>query len=86
MKWVVPVSTCPIRGKPYWYTIMHCAFILVSSFFTSIFQHLVFNLFVSVLFMFYGDSLTVEFIQHTQAWLLCHTLMRLILQPLMFFW
>ena len=33
------VSTCPIKGKPYWYTIMHCAFILVASFFPSIFQH-----------------------------------------------
>ena len=80
------MSTCPIKGKPYWYTIMHCAFILVASFFPSIFQHRVFNLFVSVLVMFYGDSLTMEFIQHTQAWLLCHTLMRLILQPLMSFW
>ena len=76
MKWVVPVSKCPIKGKPYWYTIMHSAFILVASFFTSIFQHWVFNLFVSVLVMFYGS---VEFIQHTQGWLLCHTLMRLIL-------
>ena len=74
MKWAVPVSTCPIKGKPYWYTIMHCAFIFVDSFFPSIFQHRVFNLFVSVLVMFYGDSLTVEFIQHTQGWLLCHTL------------
>ena len=76
MKWVIPVFKCPIKGKPYWYTIMHCAFILVASFFTSIFQHFVFNLFVYVLVMFYGDILTVEFIQHTQAWLLCHTLMR----------
>ena len=76
MKWVVPVSKCPIKGKPYWYTIMHSAFIFVASFFTSIFQHWVFNLFVSVLVMFYGS---VEFIQHTQGWLLCHTLMRLIL-------
>ena len=70
------MSKCPIKGKPYWYTIMHSAFILVASFFTSIFQHWVFNLFVSVLVMFYGS---VEFIQHTQGWLLCHTLMRLIL-------
>ena len=76
MKWVVLVSKCPIKGKPYWYTIMHCAFILVAIFFTSIFQHWVFNLFVSVLVMFYGS---VEFIQHTQGWLLFHTLMRLIL-------
>ena len=76
MKRVVPVSKCPVKGKPYWYTIMHCAFILVASFFTSIFQHWVFNLFVSVFVMFYGS---VEFIQHTQGWLLCHTLMRLIL-------
>ena len=48
------------------------------------FQH--FFYFVSILFLFYDDSLTVEFIPHTQAWLLCHTLMRLILQPLMSFW
>ena len=50
------------------------------------FWHFFYNLFVSILFPFYDDSLTVEFIPHTRAWLLCHTLMRLILQPLMSFW
>ena len=80
MKWAVPVSTCPIKGKSYWHTIMYNSFILYFDF------DIIFNLFVSILFLFCDDSLTVEFIPHTQAWLLCHTLMRLILQPLMSFW
>ena len=55
MKWVVPVSTCPIKGKPYRYTIMHCDFILVASFFTSIFN----IWFLICLFLFCSCSMVI---------------------------